>query len=246
MISGVHNINLNRWVSRGLDVRAITINDNNYCLKRNIGANAARGEIVAYIDDDATASPAWIDAVEKGFRSDWKFAGGRVEPNFEDEIPDKLKGDERLIGGFNYLPDIGYSTETIIGCNMYLDRRWLLKTGGFDEYIGKMNMTTPKQFHGGDEIEILRKLMPEQIGFIPDAQVFHTIQKFRMNQDYIISRAYGNGKVKRYIDNKHNSRSITFKNLIKRCVKNMLYIQHPKSRRDFMYLKGYFSSITGR
>ncbi len=34
---------------------------------RNLGARAARGEIVAYIDDDATAEPAWLDSLVSEF-----------------------------------------------------------------------------------------------------------------------------------------------------------------------------------
>jgi len=34
---------------------------------RNLGARAARGHIVAYIDDDATAEPQWLDALTREF-----------------------------------------------------------------------------------------------------------------------------------------------------------------------------------
>ncbi|MGE0862278.1 MAG: glycosyltransferase family 2 protein [Vicinamibacterales bacterium] len=34
---------------------------------RNLGARAARGEIVAYIDDDATAEPGWLNALVREF-----------------------------------------------------------------------------------------------------------------------------------------------------------------------------------
>lgn len=34
---------------------------------RNLGARAARSEIVAYIDDDATAEPGWLDALAREF-----------------------------------------------------------------------------------------------------------------------------------------------------------------------------------
>ena len=34
---------------------------------RNLGARAARSELVAYIDDDATAEPGWVAALAREF-----------------------------------------------------------------------------------------------------------------------------------------------------------------------------------
>ena len=87
------------------------------------------GEIIAYIDDDTVLTPNWVEAILKGFKNEWQMAGGQVEPIFEKEIPYTLKGFERLIGGFNYLPAVGYSTKKIIGCNMFFNRQALIDNG---------------------------------------------------------------------------------------------------------------------
>ena len=193
---GKKNIDLQEWQSRGLSVKLIKVGRNNYCLKRNAGAKVARSEIVAYIDDDAVAGPGWIDAISKNFNTKWKMAGGRIEPVFETELPQNLKGYERLIGGFNYMPEIGYSSKTIIGCNMFLLRSWLLNNF-FNEEIGSLNMASPRKLYGGDEVDMYRRIRSDMRGFIPEATVKHFIQKSSLTKSYIIKRAkaLGYGKV---------------------------------------------------
>ena len=47
---------------------------------RNLGARAARGEIVAYIDDDAIAEPEWLAALVRDVRRSRGRGGGGPDP----------------------------------------------------------------------------------------------------------------------------------------------------------------------
>src|SRR6516162_5340302 len=48
---------------------------------RNAGAAASRGEIRAFLDDDAIASPNWLESLLQHFKDPMVVvAGGRLEP----------------------------------------------------------------------------------------------------------------------------------------------------------------------
>src|SRR5579863_1850687 len=48
---------------------------------RNAGIREARGEIVAFVDDDVTVEPTWLDNLTAGLRDgQWAGAGGRILP----------------------------------------------------------------------------------------------------------------------------------------------------------------------
>ena len=241
VVYGRSRIDLDPWIEKGLDIHIYRVQENNYCVKRNAGAREAKGDIVAYIDDDTILQSTWMNAIIDGFEEGWKMAGGRVEPLFEKKISGELKGYERYIGGFNHLPEIGYATNTIIGCNMFFDRYWLSDTGGFDEYIGEMNATSPKTFYGGDEVDVQARLHSGQVGFIPEAHVYHKIQEGRMNPDYMLKRAEGMGRARYYIDKKNG---IPRRRVFSKYVYMLLYMVRLRktfhNKRKYYYMVGYF------
>lgn len=237
-------LDLQPWIQKGLDIRIVHVNKNNYCLKRNVGAKKARGEIVAYIDDDTIVEPHWVNAILDGFEREWKMAGGCVKPIFEGKIPNNLRGYERLIKGFNYLTEIGYSSKLIIGCNMFYNRRWLLEIGGFDEYIGELNNIVPKKYYGGDETDIQERLSNSQIGFIPKAILSHAIQENRLSIQYILNRALGMGRMRSYIDNKQDKKRYNlYHKYFYRMMSLFYFDRNIKYRRLYNYISGYFDSI---
>jgi len=244
VLSGKNNIGLDNWISKGLNARLIRVGENNYCMKRNRGAAAAIGDIVAYIDDDAKAMPGWVDSITEEFSDEWKVAGGRVEPVFEVKIPGELVGYERWIGGFNWLPLINYSSSTIIGCNMFFDRKWLLQQGGFDVFIGEMNMTSPRLFFGGDETDIIARLAPREIGFISGAKVLHSIQAVRINVESILKRAEGIGRARRYIDRKNGIKNLNLLNKYLFFALSLLSVKKKLIYKiKYKHSRGYLSSI---
>ncbi len=48
-------------IPRGAGIRLVAVEDRNPAIRRNAAAKEARGEILAFIDDDAFAAPDWID-----------------------------------------------------------------------------------------------------------------------------------------------------------------------------------------
>lgn len=237
------DFDIQEWIHRGLYIRVLKSRNHNYCAKRNVGLRGAKGRIIAFIDDDVLLPSGWVTAVIEGFSQEWRMAGGPVEPVFESKVPGNLKNVEKHIGGFNNNPRTGYATETIIGCNMFFNRAWLMQSGGFDEFIGEMNMAKPRMFYGGDEVDVKTRLACGETGFIPGAGLKHHIQTERISQEYIYTRAELMGRTKNYIDHKNNNIKrfhlfdkyyYLFLSLIK--VKNRI-----RFKKKYYYVTGYLS-----
>jgi GT2 family glycosyltransferase len=118
------------------DVRAIrTPKNGGPAAARNLGWKDARGELVAFLDDDCTPDPGWLEAGQSVLESDPKLGvvqGRTRAPEGVDvtQLPDWSLW--RVIEG---------SSPFFEGCNLFFRRSALEATGGFDEEIG---------FHGED------------------------------------------------------------------------------------------------
>lgn len=92
---------------------------------RNLGWASARGEWVAFIDDDAVADASWIENLAKHFRDGTTAVGGQVR--------DADSGRIDVDGTFSYpLRTIHVCPP---GCNMAFRTSWLRQVGGFDENL---------------------------------------------------------------------------------------------------------------
>ena len=120
---------------------------------RNIGLLAARGEIVAFIDDDAVPSYHWLAQVVHAFGADPHAAvvGGSVymvhpnQPTIQHWLgimsdlgeAHDVRQDAAQIGSTGYAKPEGmgvFWTERPMGANMAFRRSALLAVGGFDAY----------------------------------------------------------------------------------------------------------------
>jgi len=143
---------------------------------RNRGWREAAGEYVAYIDDDAKASPDWCELILEGFqtvRPEPAAVGGEIFPWYEkkppewfsDEFEIRTWGKEK---GFLQPPNAscGFS-----GSNMAFPKFILERFGGFSPDFGmvgeKMNM--------GDETQLFLRLYNSKLKFWynPKIKVFH-------------------------------------------------------------------------
>jgi glycosyltransferase involved in cell wall biosynthesis len=101
---------------------------------RNAGWIAARGEIIAFTDDDCYVTPDYIDRVCEIF-IDPKigFAGGRVDLFDPSDAPMTIKTSDQS----ELAPPRSYiSNMLIVGANMVFRRRVLEQIGGFDPELG--------------------------------------------------------------------------------------------------------------
>jgi GT2 family glycosyltransferase len=163
---------------------------------RNVGLRAANSDIVAFVDDDATAEPEWLSSLMDAFETDDEVlaACGPVLPRWGAErrwLPDELL----WVVGCTYRghrEDAG-PVRNPIGCNMAFRRRQLAATGGFATGFGKRG----NALKTCDETELSLRLERDhgqgRIRFVPRARVRHFVPASRISWRLLLRRSLSEG-----------------------------------------------------
>src|SRR5689334_3733863 len=158
---------------------------------RNVGAEAATGEIVAYTDSDCVADPDWLTyLVAKMETANLSACGGPNFPPPEDSLVPAAVAVSP--GGPTHVLLSDDVAEHIAGCNMAFRREALLRMGGFD----------PIYRAAGDDVDICWRFQDAgyTIGFSPAAVVWH----FRRNTvKAYVGQQRGYGKAEALVYSKH-------------------------------------------
>ncbi len=131
---------------------------------RNIGLEAAEGEFVAFIDDDAYPDPHWLSFLALEFmRTNHAGIGGpNLPPPDDGYIAESVANSP---GGPSHVLLSDNEAEHIAGCNMAFRKDSLKDIRGFDE-----------QFRiAGDDVDVCWQLHERgcTLGFSPAAVVWH-------------------------------------------------------------------------
>jgi len=172
-----------RLQSRGFPIAHIHDPLPGKCRVQNRAIADARGEIVGFLDDDLTAAPGYIAAVESFFAGHPGFAAmkGRIVAA---EDPAWAAG---AMAPYLDLPIADHGDEVrevrgVLGANMALRASVLAKVGGFDERLG------PGACGHEEETEMSARLRRAgfRIGYAPHALVYHDVDPARADRERFI------------------------------------------------------------
>jgi glycosyltransferase involved in cell wall biosynthesis len=166
---------------------------------RNTGAKESRGAILAYLDDDAVASPGWLSRLCAAYQSNEKLAvaGGKVTLLWPPGLhpPSWLSaGLAGNLGAYDLGDEVVYIQEpglTPRGLNYSIRRSFLEQIGGFDINLGRIG----KKLLSNEELQVteLALQLGWQVAYLPDAVVAHNVASERINRSWFLQRGWWQG-----------------------------------------------------
>ncbi|MGZ5055642.1 MAG: glycosyltransferase [Methylobacter sp.] len=167
-------------------------------IARNRGVSESKGDIVAFLDDDVIVDKRWLKNLDKCYQeTNADAVGGRAYLIMENEPPDWLGPKFRYFLSEVDFGDVRQFRETgegLWGLNLSFSRAALNDAGEFDENLGRAGT----QLIGAEETALLEKISVQKklIVYEPNAIVGHIIGADRLEWDYFLKLAIGNGKTK--------------------------------------------------
>ena len=164
---------------------------------RNTGVHAGQGEIFAFIDDDETADPDWLQNLTANlFSGGWIGAGGRVVPQWNGYRPRWVSSKNSFICGplAMFDPDMegDQLTEPPFGANMAFRREVFDLYGGFRTDLGRSG----KGLLSGEDTEFGRRVMAAgaRLRYEPTAVTHHPVDKARVKKMYFLIWWFNKGR----------------------------------------------------
>ncbi|MDY6785086.1 MAG: glycosyltransferase [Cyanobacteriota bacterium] len=164
---------------------------------RNTGWQKAKGEYIAYLDDDAIADSFWLEKILKAFKTVTPqpgCVGGKIELLWEVEKPDWLPPQF-----FPYLGLINWSNAPMIlkderyisGGNMAVPRSLLEVLGGFNVKLGRKG----HNLLSNEELFLLDRMKQQgySIYYDPEIVIAHHVQASRLTKHWFVKRHYWQG-----------------------------------------------------
>lgn len=162
---------------------------------RNSGAAVARGEFLAFLDDDAIAVDDWIERIEASFANPQIIGvGGYIDPWWLTAPPTWFPPEFGWVVGCSYtgLPEVRGPVRNVISANMAIRRNLFEQLGGFRQAFGKQGDRSEPE-----ETDLCIRAgcaWPERIWlFDPEIRVRHRVPKARTEFGYFVRRCLNEG-----------------------------------------------------
>lgn len=166
---------------------------------RNSAIEIVRGDILAFLDDDATPRPDWLEQLAQGYQSEVVAGvGGQILPNWATGQPRWFPDEFNWVVGCTYrgMPTQTAPVRNLIGANMSFRRDVFDAVGVFTNGIGRVGALPV----GCEETELCIRYQQQQrthqFLYNPDAVVHHLVPGKRANWQYFWSRCFHEGRSK--------------------------------------------------
>ncbi len=164
----------------------------------NSGIREAHGEILAFMDDDVTVEPTWLqDLTASLYGLDWVGAGGRILPEKAFSRPRWLAlSGPYAMPGILALFELGDTPGRLelapYGTNMAFRKEMFEKYGGFRTDLGP----SPGSEIRNEDTEFGRRLMDagERLRYEPSAVVYHEVPQHRLSKKYFLQWWFDYGR----------------------------------------------------
>lgn len=173
---------------------------------RNTGVALAKGDLVAFLDDDAEAARDWLEHLVAVFTDQSVLGtGGALLPNWESERPYWFPEEFDWTVGCSYtgMPLTTAPVRNLIAANMALRRTKFQQLGGFRPGFGNTRSVPAglsalvRSRAGDEETELCIRALemwPDCTWiYEPRAQVHHFVPTARTTLRYLLSRCYDEG-----------------------------------------------------
>ena len=192
----------------GDEVRAMTLRHPNlkYVFENQLGLSVARNTalreckapVIAYLDDDAVASPGWIDEIQRVFQSlgpTLGCVGGPIDPIWEQPrpewLPDELLAYLTILDRGDVARALNPLWEPVYGANMSFSCDALRRVGGFEPRLGRCG----NRLLSGEDILAQRRLtcLGYSTHYVPSAAIRHHVAAARLHLSWFAERAFWQG-----------------------------------------------------
>ena len=168
----------------------------------NTGIEAAVGDVIVLIDDDAVAEEDWLENLLRHYaHHDVLGVGGFIAPDWEGPVPRWLPREFYWVIGCSYagLPSEAATVRNLIGCNMSIRRNVFDTVGGFREGFGHSG-GRPSGCEETDVCIRASQSFPEEVFlYDPEAIVHHAVPDQRTSFRYYMWRCLLEGRSKALI-----------------------------------------------
>jgi len=171
---------------------------------RNRGVAEAKGQFVSFLDDDVLVDQNWLFNLKRSFEeTNADVVGGKVSLNFDVPPESWFKGLFRIclaevdLGTSRKEVDNG---DRLYGANLSFRKIIFESVGQFEAGLDRCG----NELLSGGETELVRRIVSQKGKLIYDPQVSveHVIGAQRLQWQYFVKRARGDGLTKEILDPK--------------------------------------------